>query len=83
MVTAYRVYYTTFDENKHARIRDALEKMFEGKASVSEHKSFIKEFRYVEIRGEKLEKGFEESIARTVREILGEEAYVRVDYINL
>ncbi len=84
MVKAYRVYYTTFDEELHKRIKEKLVK--ELGLEPIEHKSFINEFRFLEFRFEKkneLKPGLEERIKEIVREVLGEDSYVRVDYINV
>lgn len=81
MVTAYRVYYTTFYDEEHERIVNLLRSILGAEPRV--HVSRIREFRFVEFVGKGLPQGLEEEIKRAIREVLGEDAYVRVDYINL
>ena len=81
MVTAYRIYYTTFYDEEHERIVKQLAALLKKEPRI--HQSRIREFRYVEFVGEDLPRGLEEDIKRVVRSILGDDAYVRVDYINL
>jgi len=84
MVKAYRVYYTTFDEETHRKIIEELEQ--ELGLEPIEHKSFINEFRFLEFRfGKKdeIQLGLEDKIKKIVKKILGEDSYVRVDYISV
>lgn len=81
MVRAYRIFYTTYNEDKHAKILEILREKLRKEPIV--HVSMIKEFRYVEFKGDDLQPGLEREISESVKQVLGEEAYVRVDYINL
>lgn len=81
MVRAYRVYYTTFYDDEHERIIEKLKSVLGVEPVI--HSSMIKEFRYLEFIGNELVEGKDEDIKKTVKEVLGEDAYVRVDYINL
>ena len=88
MVKAYRIYYTLFDESLNRKVLSNVKEYFEKKLGepieLIEHKSFIKEFRYIEVKSEKLVGGLEEEIKDLVRKIIEKESsYVRVDYINL
>lgn len=81
MVKAYRIYYTTFYDDEHLLVVEAIRRLT-GKEPVT-HGSRIRELRFVEVVGEDLQRGLEDGIVRTVKEILGEEAYVRVDFVDL
>lgn len=48
-----------------------------------EHRSFVKEFRYIEFKGESLEPGLEKKIVEIVSSIIGKERGIKVDYINV
>lgn len=81
MTRAYRIYYTTFYDDIHKKIVEAL------KATIGiepiEHKSFIKEFRYIEFKSDELKPGMEGEIAKVIKTILGESANVKIDFINI
>lgn len=81
MVKAYRIYYTTYCDEEHEKIVVQLAMLLKKDPII--HQSRIREFRYVEFSGEDLPLGLEEDIKRIVKSVLGEDAYVRVDYINL
>ncbi len=88
MVKAYRIYYTLFDEDLNKKVVSKVKKYFEEKigepVELIEHKSFIKEFRYIEVKSEKLTSDLEEEVKDLIKKMLeGESSYVRVDYINL
>jgi len=81
MTRAYRVFYTTFYEDEHERIKTALKELL-GIEPV-EHRSFISEFRYLEFKGDSLQPGMDEKIREVLKSILGKEAGIKVDYINV
>lgn len=81
MVKAYRIYYTTFYDDEHALVIEIIKRIF-GKEPVI-HASKLREFRFVEVLGDDLQEGLEESIMRAIKEIIGYQAYVRIDFIDL
>jgi hypothetical protein len=76
----YRVYYTTYSDEKHRRVVEALKS--ELGAEVVDHPSrVLPEFRFVEVL--KPEPGLEGRIRGIVERVLGErEGEVKVDWID-
>gem|GEM_PF-1680249 len=81
VVKAYRIFYTTFYEEEHERVKVALKELI--KEEPIEHKSFVKEFRYIEFKSDSLVPGLENKIAEIVASIVGKEKGIKVDYINV
>ncbi len=81
MVKAIRIYYTTFDEEKHKAIIEKLKKTI-GIEPI-EHFSSIKEFRYLELKINNEDDSLKDIVKEEIKKILGEEAYIRIDYINV
>jgi len=82
LVVAYRVYYTTFYDSEHERIKSKIRELFN--IEPVDHKSRMPGFRYIEIRrDEGVPESLSEEIERIVKSVLGFNAYVRVDYIKV
>ncbi|MEM0021701.1 MAG: hypothetical protein QW039_04260 [Fervidicoccaceae archaeon] len=81
MTKAYRIFYTTFYDDEHNKIKEILSNLM-GMEPI-EHRSFVKEFRYIEFKGESLEPGLEKKIVEIVSSIIGKERGIKVDYINV
>lgn len=80
-VRAYRVFYTTFHEEEHQKVKELLRSIV-GVEPI-EHISFIKEFRYLEFKNDALNPGLEAKIYETVASVLGKDKGIKVDYINV
>ncbi|AFH42509.1 hypothetical protein IOK49_03390 [Fervidicoccus fontis] len=78
---AYRIFYTTFYDDDHENVKKKLNELIGIEAL--DHKSFVKEFRYLEYRSESLKPGLEEEIRRIAEEVLGKKSYIKVDFISL
>jgi len=75
----YRVYYTTYDDELHARALEELRKTY-GNNRVIEHKSMVlPEFRFIEVLVDK--EGEANKIAEIVRRVVGVDR-VKVDWID-
>ncbi len=81
MVKAIRIYYTCFDDEKNLSLARKLKEIVE--SEIVEHRSSIPGFRYLEFKGVDLSDERRERIGEALREFLGENAYFRIDYINL
>lgn len=78
MKKLYRIYYNTFDEDAHERVKKALREKYS--AEIVDHKSRLHpDFRYIELLLES--PGFEDEISDLVRSIIGS-MYVKVDWID-
>lgn len=71
----YRIYYTTYSEEEHEKVLEALRRFGEVRYVPS---SLLREFRFVELKLE--EAGKEEEIRAVVAAIVGER--VKVDWID-
>ncbi|MGB9725314.1 MAG: hypothetical protein ACP5I2_05510 [Fervidicoccaceae archaeon] len=80
-VKAYRVFYTSFYESEHEKVKEILREIV-GIEPI-EHKSFIGEFRYLEFKSESLKPGLEAKIYEALASILGKDKGIKVDYINV
>ncbi|MEM1619986.1 MAG: hypothetical protein QXU97_01605 [Fervidicoccaceae archaeon] len=82
MVKAYRFYYTTFYDEEHERVKAYIKGLF-GIEPI-EHTSRIPGFRWIEVRfTRELPKVNIESLIESLKKMLGGDAYVRVDVIDL
>lgn len=81
MVVAYRVYYTTFYDEEHEKVKKLLKELL-GVEPV-DHRSRVPGFRYLEFRSDGLQSGLSGEIEKAVKSVVGEDAYVRVDYIRV
>lgn len=78
MKRLYRIYYNTFDEEAHARVKMELREKYG--AEIVEHESRLHpDFRYIELLLET--PGLEEEIRDLVRGLIGS-MYVKVDWID-
>ncbi|MEB3788153.1 MAG: hypothetical protein GSR78_05280 [Desulfurococcales archaeon] len=78
MKRLYRVYYNTFDDEIHERVKREIEERIGGR--VVDHPSRVhREFRFIEVYTE--DKGREDEIRDLVRSLAGT-MYVRVDWIE-
>jgi hypothetical protein len=74
----YRIYYTTYDENLHRKVLEALTSRFN--VTPREIKSTVlPEFRFLELPLEK--EGLEAELRQLVAEIVKSQ-YVKVDWID-
>jgi hypothetical protein len=74
----YRVYYTTYSDEAHDRVKRELEARYGAK--VVDHPSrLLPEFRFLELHLDK--PGLRDEILKTVREITGTR-HVKVDWID-
>ncbi len=74
----YRIYYTTYDENLHRKVLEALTSRFN--VTPREIKSTVlPEFRFLELSLEK--EGLEAELRQLVAEIVKSQ-YVKVDWID-
>ncbi|MEB3806893.1 MAG: hypothetical protein GSR73_05200 [Desulfurococcales archaeon] len=78
MKRLYRIYYNTFSDELHEKVKEALRKKYN--AELVDHKSRIhRDFRYVELLLE--EPGYEDEIRDLIKGLLGT-MYVKVDWID-
>ncbi len=78
MKKLYRIYYNTYDEDLHERVKETLRERYN--AEIIEHKSRLHpDFRYIELLLEK--PGLEEEISSLVKNIVGS-IHVKVDWID-
>ncbi len=78
MKRLYRVYYNTFDDSLHEKVKESLREKY--KAEIVDHKSIVHpDFRYIELLLET--PGLEEEIRDHVRALIGS-MYVKVDWID-
>ena len=81
MVKALRIYYTCFDESRNKEVISKLKALIGFEPIV--HNSFIREFRYLEFRGDEAIETKKSIVKETVKNILGPNSYIRIDYINI
>ncbi|MCE4600545.1 MAG: hypothetical protein F7C38_03140 [Desulfurococcales archaeon] len=78
MKRLYRIYYNTFSDESHERVKEVLRKKYN--AELVDHKSRIhSDFRYIELLLE--EPGYEDEIRDLIKGLLGT-MYVKVDWID-
>jgi len=74
----YRIYYNTFDDSLHEKVKEVLREKYN--AEVVDHKSIVHpDFRFIELYID--QPGLEEEIRDTIRGIIGS-MYVKVDWID-
>jgi len=74
----YRIYYNTFDDDLHEKVKELLREKY--RAEVVDHKSIVHpDFRFIELYLD--QPGLEEEIRDTIRSIIGS-MYVKVDWID-
>ena len=74
----YRIYYNTFNEELHQKVKEELRKKYN--AEIVDHKSRVHpDFRFIELYLDV--PGLEEEIRDLVRSIIGS-MYVKVDWID-
>lgn len=74
----YRIYYTTYDDNAHARVLELLKSRY-GVTPREEKSVVVPEFRFIELPIE--QDGLSEEIKALVSEVVRSQ-YVKVDRID-